>query len=60
MRKSGGGSRSIGIRGEDMILPGIEDPPNCINPPNLGQSEWDLKLGKTEFVFSFCDKMGWK
>ena len=31
-------SRSIG-RWEDMVLPGIEDPRNCADPQNLGQSE---------------------
>jgi len=33
-------SRSVGRRWEDMILPGHEDPRNCVDP-NLGQSEWD-------------------
>jgi len=31
-------SRSVGRRREDMILPGREDPRNCVDP-NLGQSE---------------------
>jgi len=60
MRKSGSGSRCIGIGWEDMILPGVEDPPNCMDPLNLGQSEWDQKLGKIECVFSLYDKMRWK
>jgi hypothetical protein len=31
-------SRSVGRR-EDMILPGCEDPGNCVNPRNLGMCE---------------------
>jgi len=46
-------SRSEG-RWEDMILPGRED------PRNLGQSEWDQKLGKIECEFSLNDKRRWK
>jgi len=46
-------SRSVG-RWEDMILPGCED------PRNLGQSEWDQKLGKIECKFSLYDKRRWK
>jgi len=53
-------SRSIGRRWEDMILPGREDPRNCLDPQNLGKSEWDQKLGKIECVFSLYDKMRWK
>jgi len=60
MRKSGSGSRSVGIRWVEMILPGIEDPRNYLHPRNLGQSEWDSKLGKIECVFSLYDKMSWK
>jgi len=52
-------SRSIG-RWEDMILPGREDPRNCADPQNLGQSEWDQKLGKIECEFSLYDKRRWK
>jgi len=52
-------SRSLGRRWEDMILSGREDPRNCVHP-NLGQSEWDSKLGKIECVFSLYDKMRWK
>jgi len=52
--------RSVGRRWEDMILPGREDPRNCLDPRNLGKSEWDQKLGKIECVFSLYDKMRWK
>jgi len=34
VRKSGSGSRSIGRGSEDMILPGREDPHNCVDPRN--------------------------
>jgi len=43
-----------------MILPGHEDPRNCVDPRNLAKSEWDQKLGNTECVFSLYEKMGWK
>jgi len=43
-----------------MILPGREDPRNCVGPKNLGQSEGDQKLWKIECVFSLNDKMRWK
>jgi len=49
-------SRSVG-RWEDMILPGREDPRNCMD---LGQSEWDQKFGKIECEFSLYDKRRWK
>jgi len=49
-------SRSVG-RWEDIILPGHEDPCNCVD---LGQSEWDQKLGKIECEFSLYDKRRWK
>jgi len=52
-------SRNIGRWG-DMILPGREDPRNCADPRNLGQSEWDQKLGKTECEFSLYDRRRWK
>jgi len=52
-------SRSVG-RWEDMILPGREDPRDCVDPRNLGKSEWDQKIGKIECVFSLYDKMRWK
>jgi len=39
MSKRGSGSRSVRIRSEEMILPGVEDPHNCADPRNLGQSE---------------------
>jgi len=52
--------RSVGIRWEDMILRGVEDPRNCADRWNLGQSEWDHKLGKIECVLSLYDKMRWK
>jgi len=51
---------SVRLGWEDMILPGIEDLQNCTDPRNLGQSECDQKLGKTECVFSLYDKMRWK
>jgi len=34
-----------------MILPGHED------PPNVGRSEWDQKLGEMEYVLLLCDEM---
>jgi len=43
-----------------MILPGHEDPCNCADPVNLGQNEWDQKLGKIECVFVLYDKRRWK
>ena len=52
-------SRSGG-RWDDMILPGREDPRNCVDPRNLGKSAWDQKLGKIECVFSLYDQMRWK
>jgi len=60
MRKSSSGWRSLGIGWEDKILPDVDDPCNCLNTLNLGQSEGDQKLGKIECVFSSYDKMGWK
>ena len=51
--------RSVGSW-EDMILQGFEDPHNCMDPRNLGKSEWEQKLGKIECVFSLYDKMRWK
>jgi len=48
--------RSV-ARWEDMILPGREDPRNCVD---LGKSEWDQKLGKIECEFSLYDKRRWK
>jgi len=60
MRKSSSGWKSIGIGWEDMILPGVEGPRNCVDPWNLGQSDWDQKLGKIECVFSLYDMMRWK
>jgi len=52
-------SRNVG-RWEDMILPGHEDPCNYVDPRNLGQSEWDQKLGKIECELSLYDKRRWK
>jgi len=49
-------SRSVGSW-EDMMLPGREDPRDCADPRNLGQSEWDQKLGKIECEFSLYDTM---
>jgi len=60
MRKSSSGWRSVGIGWEAMILPGVEDPRNWMDPQNFGQSNWDQKLGKTEYVVSLYDKMRWK
>jgi len=40
-----------------MILPGREDPRNCMDARNHGKSEWDQKLGKIECVYSLYDKM---
>jgi len=53
-------SRSVGMRWEDMILPSCEDPRNCVDTRNLGQSEWDQKLGKIECDFSLNDRRRWK
>jgi len=53
-------SRSVGIRWEDMLLPGHEDPCNCVDTRNLRQSEWDQKLGKIECEFSLYDERRWK
>jgi len=47
--------RSIGIRSEDLILPGIEGPHNYEDPRNLGHSEWYQKLEKLECVYSLHD-----
>jgi len=33
-----------------MILPGLEDPRNCVDPRNLGKSELEQKLGRIESV----------
>jgi len=49
-------STSVG-RWEDMILPGREDPRNCVY---LVQSEWDQKVGQIEREFSLYDKRRWK
>jgi len=38
-------SSSVGTRWEDMILPGYDDPHNCVNPRNIGNSLWVQKLG---------------
>jgi len=54
---SGSSSRSLGREWEDMILPGHENPYNCVDPQHLGKSEWDKTLGKIECVFSLYDKM---
>jgi len=51
MIKSQPGSRSVGWGWEDMVLPGREDPRNCIDPRNRRKSEWDQKIGKIECVF---------
>jgi len=52
-------SRRVGRRWEDMILPGHENPRNCMDP-NLGKSEWDQRLGNVDCVFLLYDKMIWK
>ena len=57
--KNGSSSRSLGNKWEDMILPGCENPPNCVDSRHLGKSKWDEKLGKIECVFSLYDKMRW-
>ena len=51
---------SVQIKCEDMILPGCEDPRNCMDPWNLRQSQWDQKLGKIECEFPLYDKRRWK
>jgi len=45
---------SIVIGWEDMTLSGHKD------SRNLGNSDWDQKLGMRECVFSLYDKMRWK
>jgi hypothetical protein len=57
LRQRGSGSRSVGMRWGDMILPGVEDARNCVDPQNLWKREWDQKLGKIECVFWLYDKM---
>ena len=57
VRHSGSGSRSVGSGWEDMILPGREDPRNCVSPWSLGKSQWEQQLGKQECVFSLHNKM---
>jgi len=52
MRKSGSGSGSVGIGWEDLTLPSVEDPRDCVDPRHLGQSEWDQKLGQS--VYFHC------
>jgi len=52
--------RVLGKRWEDIILPGCEDPRNCVDTRNLGRSKWDQKLGKIECEFSLYDKRRWK
>jgi len=46
-------SRSVGRRREDMILPGRENPRNCVDPRN---ERVRPKVG-IECVFSLYDKM---
>jgi len=48
MRKRSSGWRSVEIRWQDMILPGVEDPQNLI------QNEWDQKFRKIE-----CNVIVW-
>jgi len=57
MRNSAAASRRVGIWCEAMILPGIEDPQHCVDPRNLGQSEWNQQLGKIEYIFSLYEQM---
>ena len=57
---SGCGSWSTGIGWQDSILPGVEDPSNCMDPRDLGQSEWDKTFQRKECVLSLYDKMRWK
>jgi len=40
-----------------MLVPGIDDTPNCVDPHNLRWSECDPKLRKIECVLSLNDKM---
>jgi len=51
MIRSQPGLRSVGWGWEDMILPGREDPRNCVYPRNRGKSEWGQRMGKTACVF---------
>jgi len=56
MAKSGSGSRRVGIGWEHMILPGVEDPHNCLDPWNLGCSKCDQSLDTIEWLFSLYHK----
>jgi len=51
MIKSQPGSRSVGWRWEDMILPGREDPRNGVDSWNHRKSEWAQKMGMIQCVF---------
>jgi len=43
-----------------MILPGREDPHNCVDPRNRRKREWDHKMGKIECVFRKDRQSKWK
>jgi len=60
LTKCGCSTRIVRLGWDHMILPGVEDPHNWVDPWNLGQSEWDQNLGKTECVLSNYDRMRWK
>jgi hypothetical protein len=52
--------RTIARWWRDMILPGLEDKQNCVDPQNLWKSEWNQELGKEACVVLLYDKMRWK
>ena len=58
-RTRSSGSRSIGIRSDDIILAITDEQHNCVDP-HLGHSEWDLKLGNVVFVSVLYVKIRWK
>jgi len=60
MIKSQPCSRSAGWGWEDMILPGREDPPNCVDSRNRRKREWDRKMGKMECVVRIDRQSGKK
>jgi len=60
MRKSCSGSWCLGLVWDNIILPRIEDPRNCVDPRNLVKSMSDQKLGMLDCVFSLYNKMKWR
>ena len=44
--------KSVGRGWDDMIIPGGQDPPHCVDLRNLGTRVWDTTLGKIKCVLS--------